>query len=60
MGKLLDKLFPSRICRHSGHNFVGWESMGPHMNNPEMGSDGGVFYGLRYVVRCARCNSQQD
>lgn len=59
MRNILDKIFPRLICRREGHNFIGWESMGPHLNNPEKGADGGVFYGLRYVVRCTRCSAHQ-
>lgn len=53
--RILDKLFPARICKRKGHNVVGFMSMGPHFNNPEKGVNGGVFYGSRYVIRCTRC-----
>lgn len=53
--RMLDKIFPARVCARNGHDFEGWESMGPHMNNPDIGPQGGVYYGLRYVVQCARC-----
>ena len=52
---ILDRIFPARVCAREGHDFHGWESMGPHLNNPEQGTRGGVYYALRYIVRCRRC-----
>lgn len=58
MGRLLEYIFPALICAREGHDFHEFQSMGPHMNNPEEGVDGGVFYGLRCVVRCRTCNKR--
>jgi hypothetical protein len=52
---LVDRLFPSRVCRRQGHNWIGFESMGPHS-----GEGGGVFYGLRFRIGCTRCRRMLD
>lgn len=51
INEILDIINPRRVCRREGHRWIGFMSMGPH---PDGG--GGEFVGLRYVVRCTRCN----
>ena len=56
--RILYKVFPWLVCVREGHKFVGRERMGPHLNNPEKGSEGGVYYGLRYAIKCDRCQAK--
>lgn len=52
---IMGKLFPRTVCRREGHDWRFIESIGPHRD-----TGGGIFYSLRHLYFCPRCQSTLD